>query len=309
MPQTSWSSWCRSTFTTIASLSFTSPRCGAKTSDKRTIMFSCTNSMPCNLPVRCGFGTVSSWCVNCLSIVLFFRACLWSAACKQNSGTSSSWASLCALSTMLRAMFSQYMPTTWPCLKKSVCNSLLQFSILRARSWCKWSSDKGAAGVHVRMAAVICGNWTSRKRFDFFKWITVSTSHIFFPPLLQVIPPLLTLLLFFLSSNIISDISLDSLSDISSVFFLTFFLTYLSTFVLTFFLTYLLTFFLTYLLTFFLTYLLTFFLTFFLTYLLPFFLTYLLTFFLTYLLTFFRTYLLKFFLTYLSDISSVVVLP
>ena len=35
-------------------------------------MFSCTNSMPCNLPVRCGFGTVSSWCVNCLSIVLFF---------------------------------------------------------------------------------------------------------------------------------------------------------------------------------------------------------------------------------------------
>ena len=115
----SWSSWCRSTFTTIAILSFTSPRCGAKTSEKRTIMFSCTNSMPCNLPVRCGFGTVSSWCVNCLSIVLFFLACLWSAACKQNSGASSCRASLCALSTMLRAMFSQYMPTTWPCLKKS----------------------------------------------------------------------------------------------------------------------------------------------------------------------------------------------
>ena len=170
----SWSSWCRSTFTTIAILSFTSPRCGAKTSDKRTIMFSCTNSMPCNLPVRCGFGTVSSWCVNCLSIVLFFRACLWSAACKQNSGTSSCRASLCALSTMLRAMFSQYMPTTWPCLKKSVSSSFLQFSILRVRSWPKWSSDKGAAGVHVRMAVVISGRWTSRNRFDFFKWITVS---------------------------------------------------------------------------------------------------------------------------------------
>ena len=151
----SWSSWCRSTFTTIAILSFTSPRCGAKTSDKRTIMFSCTNSMPCNLPVRCGFGTVSSWCVNCLSIVLFFLACRWSAACKQNSGTSSFRASLCALSTMLRAMFSQYMPTTWPCLKKSVSSSFLQFSILRVRSCRKWSSDKGAAGVHVRMAVVI----------------------------------------------------------------------------------------------------------------------------------------------------------
>ena len=71
-------------------------------------------------------------------------------------------------------MFSQYMPTTWPCLKKSVSSSFLQFSILRARRCCKWSSDKGAAGVHVRMAVVISGTWTSRKRFDFFKWITVS---------------------------------------------------------------------------------------------------------------------------------------
>ena len=83
------------------------------------------------------------WVWNCeqlmcqllvMSIVLFFRACLWSAACKQNSGTSSCRASLCALSTMLRAMFSQYMPTTWPCLKKSISSSFLQFSILRVRS-------------------------------------------------------------------------------------------------------------------------------------------------------------------------------
>ena len=112
-------------------------------------MFSCTSSMPCNLPVRCGFGTVSSWCVSCLSMALFFLECLWSAACKQNNGTSRSCASRFARSTMLRAMFSQYMPMTWPCLNKSVVSSFLQFSILRVRSWAKWSSDKGAAGVHV----------------------------------------------------------------------------------------------------------------------------------------------------------------
>ena len=55
-----------------------------------------------------------------------------------------------------------------------VVSSFLQFSILRVRSWAKWSSDKGAAGVHVRMAVVISGRWASRNRFDFFKWITVS---------------------------------------------------------------------------------------------------------------------------------------
>ena len=137
-------------------------------------MFSCTSSMPCNLPVRCGFGTVSSWCVSCLSMALFFLECLWSAACKQNNGTSRSCASRFARSTMLRAMFPQYIPMTWPCLNKSVVSSFLQFSILRVRSWAKWSSDKGAAGVHVRMAVVISGRWASRNRFDFFKWITVS---------------------------------------------------------------------------------------------------------------------------------------
>ena len=136
-------------------------------------MFSCTNSMPCNLPVRCGFGTVSNWCVNCLSMALFFLACLWSAACKQNNGTSRNCASRFALSTMLRAMFSQYMPMTWPSLNKSVLSSFLQFSILRDRSWAKWSSDKGAVGVHLRMAAVISGKWASRNPLDFFKWITV----------------------------------------------------------------------------------------------------------------------------------------
>ena len=98
-------------------------------------MFSCTSSMPCNLPVRCGFGTVSSWCVSCLSMALFFLECLWSAACKQNNGTSRSCASRFARSTMLRAMFSQYIPMTWPCLNKSVVSSFLQFSILRVRSW------------------------------------------------------------------------------------------------------------------------------------------------------------------------------
>ena len=86
-------------------------------------MFSCTSSMPCNLPVRCGFGTVSSWCVSCLSMALFFLECLWSAACKQNNGTSRSCASRFARSTMLRAMFSQYIPMTWPCLNKSVVSS------------------------------------------------------------------------------------------------------------------------------------------------------------------------------------------
>ena len=90
-------------------------------------MFSCTSSTPCNLPVRCGFGTVSSWCVSCLSMAWFFLECLWSAACKQNNGTSRSCASRFARSTMLRAMFSQYMPMTWPCLNKSVVSSFLHF--------------------------------------------------------------------------------------------------------------------------------------------------------------------------------------
>ena len=91
-----------------------------------------------------------AWCVNCLSIVLILP-CMSLVSRLQTKivGTSSCRASLCALSTMLRAMFSQYMPTTWPCLKKSVSSSFLQFSILRVRSCRKWSSDKGAAGVHV----------------------------------------------------------------------------------------------------------------------------------------------------------------
>ena len=62
---------------------------------------------------------------------------------RQKSETSNSWASRCALSTMLRAMFSQYIPTIWPCLNRSVANSLRQFSILRERNFAKHSSGKG----------------------------------------------------------------------------------------------------------------------------------------------------------------------
>ena len=82
-----WSAWCKSTFTTTANLSLTSPRCGANTSARRTTMFSCSSNMPCNLPVWWRLGIVSNWCVNCASTVWFLLECLWSAACRQKSGT------------------------------------------------------------------------------------------------------------------------------------------------------------------------------------------------------------------------------
>ena len=99
-------------------------------------------------------------------------------------------------------MFSQYMPTTWPCLKKSISSSFLQFSILRVRSCRKWSAD------------------------IFFE-------HCFWHPYPDI--PLWTSfrLIFWHSWHI-----LTILSDIlSQTFFLNFFQTYL----LTFFLTYLVT--------------------------------------------------------------------
>ena len=143
-------------------------------------MFSCTSSMPCNLPVRCGFGTVSSWCVSCLSMALFFLECLWSAACKQNNGTSRSCASRFARSTMLRAMFSQYMPMTWPCLNKSVVSSFLQFSILRVRSWAKWFSILRVR--HLR-TPVVHSPSVSIQHLLRFRWTSIVVANILFPTL------------------------------------------------------------------------------------------------------------------------------
>ena len=128
-----------------------------------------SSNMPCNLPARWGLGTVSNWCVNCASTVLFLLECLWSAACKQKSGTSNSWASRCALSTMLRAMFSQYIPTTWPCLNRSVVNSLRQFSILRERNFCQtffWQRLAGRTHPHGRRDG---GKFCVQKPFSFLQ--------------------------------------------------------------------------------------------------------------------------------------------
>ena len=232
-------------------------------------MFSCTSSMPCNLPVRCGFGTVSSWCVSCLFMALFFLECLWSAACKQNNGISRSCASRFARSTMLRAIFSQYMPMTWPCLNKSVVSSFLQFSILRMRSWAKWFYFTSYDPHH--------------DIYRFSYWIFLLANFLAFY--------LTYLLAFYLAfscgilsgkssgilsgifSGILSDISSGILSGKSDIFYLAYFLA----FYLTYFLAFYPAFYLVYFLAYILTYLLAFYLVFYLAYLLAYVLTYILT--------------------------------
>ena len=101
-----WSAWCRSTFTTTANLSLTKPRWGAKTSAKRiNHVFNAPATCPATCPCDADWEPSATGVLLVCRLSYSFRHVFDLLLASKNKGTSSAWASRCALSTMICNFF------------------------------------------------------------------------------------------------------------------------------------------------------------------------------------------------------------